>query len=95
MDTWGAIDVWVSHKPPSRFPRFPYHGAVSVRTPPLFVIGSSMTEVHRVPPEWVERSHRLVDELWIPLISRTMPFLDSDVQRHAIFGTGADRWEGV
>jgi glycosyltransferase involved in cell wall biosynthesis len=62
----GGIDVWVSHKPPTRYPRFPYRGAVTVTQQPLFVIGRSMSEVHRVPSSWVRAVQEQVDEVWVP-----------------------------
>jgi hypothetical protein len=49
-----AVDVWVSHKPPSRFPRWPYHGLVQFEVRPRYVIGRSMSEV-RVPVESHQR----------------------------------------
>jgi glycosyltransferase involved in cell wall biosynthesis len=67
INEWGPVDVWVSHKPPPRYPRqWPYRGAVTVNQPPLFIIGRSMTEVHRVPASWVTSATELVDEVWLP-----------------------------
>jgi hypothetical protein len=45
-----AVDVFISHKPPKSYPRFPYNGNVVIRTRPPVVIGRSMTgmESHHV-----------------------------------------------
>jgi hypothetical protein len=33
------IDVWISHKPPDRYPIFPYNGLVTYSERPNYVIG--------------------------------------------------------
>jgi len=65
---WNPIEIFVSHKPPSRYPRFPYHGIIDIEQRPSIVIGRSMTEVDWVSPEDVERlkSSEWIDELWVP-----------------------------
>lgn len=42
------VDVFISHKPPDRYPRFPYRGNVRIEARPRRVIGRSMTGAHRV-----------------------------------------------
>ena len=65
---WDPIDIFISHKPPSRYPRFPYHGLVSIEHRPSIVIGRSMVEVDWVSPEDVARlrSSEWIDEIWAP-----------------------------
>lgn len=65
MNSWD-VDIWVSHKPPQRYPTFPYRGVARIDREPLFVIGRSMTEVHRVSRDWSKRIARQVDEVWVP-----------------------------
>ncbi len=33
------IDVFVSHKPPPKYPNFPYNGIVNIPTRPKYLIG--------------------------------------------------------
>jgi len=74
-----GIDVWISHKPPPRYPVFPYRGAVTVANPPLFLIGRSMSEVHRVPSTWVTLAQQKVDEVWVPSTSSRVAFEAADM----------------
>jgi hypothetical protein len=66
MNEWEVVDIFVSHKPPQRYPTFPYRGVAHIDREPLFVIGRSMTEVQRISREWSARIARLVDEVWVP-----------------------------
>ncbi|KAJ4462193.1 putative glycosyltransferase [Paratrimastix pyriformis] len=72
------IDIWISHKPPTRFPRFPYRGLVTFEQRPRYVIGRSMLEVDSLPPEWVARSEE-VDEIWAPTTFVERLFLQAGV----------------
>eukprot|EP01083_Nonionella_stella_P017973 50300_1 len=65
---WDPIQIFVSHKPPSRYPQFPYHGLIDIDKRPQIVIGRSMTEVDYIIPEDLDRmkSNDWVDELWVP-----------------------------
>ena len=42
MNAWD-VDVFISHKQPTRFPNFPYNGIVKVGKRPKYVVGRSMT----------------------------------------------------
>jgi hypothetical protein len=44
------VDIWISHKPPQRFPRWPYLGILHFHQRPRFIVGRSMSEV------WVTNS---------------------------------------
>jgi len=74
-----TIDIWISHKPPQRYPTFPYRGVIRVDRDPLFIIGRSMAEVHRIPPDWTRRIARQVDEVWIPSTQGLSAFVEAGV----------------
>merc|ERR1712113_365919 len=59
---------FVSHKPPSRYPQFPYYGLITIQQRPSIIIGRSMTEVDSIPQEDIDRmkSSEWIDELWVP-----------------------------
>eukprot|EP00026_Physarum_polycephalum_P002423 Phypoly_transcript_02429.p1 GENE.Phypoly_transcript_02429~~Phypoly_transcript_02429.p1 ORF type:complete len:844 (+),score=95.77 Phypoly_transcript_02429:69-2600(+) len=59
------VDVWVSHKPPDKYPSFPYKGLVNVKDRPKRIIGRSMSETDTIKTKWVDSSSR-ADEIWIP-----------------------------
>jgi len=61
----GSVDIWVSHKPPPSYPRFPYRGLLYYENRPPYVIGRSMIESSVLPKEWLENFAR-VDEVWVP-----------------------------
>jgi len=63
------VTIWVSHKPPTSYPSFPYKGFVQVRKRPDYVIGRSMTETDEISEEWVAKCNNdtLVDEIWVKL----------------------------
>jgi glycosyltransferase involved in cell wall biosynthesis len=60
------IDIFVSHKPPERYPKFPYNGMVQIEGIPKFVVGRSMYESVSLPPKWAEIIHNKVNEVWVP-----------------------------
>eukprot|EP01084_Bolivina_argentea_P130147 229778_1 len=62
------IEIFISHKPPSRYPIFPYYGIISILNRPKIIIGRSMTEVDYIPEEDINRmkSSLWIDELWVP-----------------------------
>jgi len=64
------VTIWVSHKPPTSYPNFPYKGFVQVRKRPDYVIGRSMTETDEISEEWVAKCNNdtLVDEIWVKLL---------------------------
>jgi hypothetical protein len=76
MSRWSHVDIFISHKPPTRYPKFPYHGLVTIDTRPSYVIGRSMTEVHRISTNWVDRIHTMVDEVWVPASASLPAFID-------------------
>jgi glycosyltransferase involved in cell wall biosynthesis len=59
------VDIWISHKPPQRFPHWPYMGLLQFDQRPRYIVGRSMTEVDRISAAWVAAC-KLVDELWVP-----------------------------
>jgi glycosyltransferase involved in cell wall biosynthesis len=59
------VDVWVSHKPPEKYPSFPYKGLVTVLNRPTHIIGRSMSETDTIKAKWVESSTK-ADEIWVP-----------------------------
>jgi len=83
VDTWD-IDIWISHKPPQRYPKWPYRGLTYIKREPLFIIGRSMTETHRIPSSWVRDIARLVDEVWIPSKHSVHAFTGAGVNPAAI-----------
>jgi hypothetical protein len=74
----GGIDVFISHKPPGRYPVFPYWGAVTILNRPRFVVGRSMAEVDLVPQDWAARVKAMTDELWVPAAASLDAFLARD-----------------
>ena len=70
------LDIFVTHKPPSQYPTFPYrsYGRL-IRNRPAYVIGRSMTEIHRVPRHWGDRVNERVDECWLTSKRQIPPFL--------------------
>ena len=70
------LDILISHKPPPQYPLFPYRSYNRfIRDRPAYVIGRSMTEVHRVPREWGDRVNERVDECWLTSGRQVPPFL--------------------
>ena len=71
-----SLDILVSHKPPPQYPTFPYrsYGRLIPRRP-AYVIGRSMTEVHRVPRHWGDRVNERVNECWLTSKRQVAPFL--------------------
>jgi len=61
----GSVDIWVSHKPPPSYPRFPYNGLLYYKPRPPYVVGRSMVESSVLPREWLDHFAR-VDEVWVP-----------------------------
>jgi len=61
----GSVQIWVSHKPPPSYPRFPYKGILYYEERPPLVVGRSMVESVVLPEEWKEHFAR-VDEVWVP-----------------------------
>jgi hypothetical protein len=59
------IDIWVSHKPPPSFPRFPYNGLRLYPERPPYIVGRSMAETDRIGPV-DETTRSRIDELWVP-----------------------------
>lgn len=68
------IDVWVSHKPPPSYPRFPYDGNIKYVERPRIVVGRSMSEANNVPREWLSHANR-VDEIWLPSLFSKAAFV--------------------
>ena len=65
-DISSKIDVFISHKPPTRYPKsFPYKGLVHLNGIPKYVIGRSMHESEKLPQEWISNL-KLVNEVWLP-----------------------------
>ena len=66
--SWDPIEIFISHKPPSRYPQFPYHGIIDVVSRPEIVIGRSMIEVDYITKDDLDRmkSSEWIDELWVP-----------------------------
>lgn len=66
--SWSPIQIFISHKPPSRYPRFPYHGIIDIEERPEIIIGRSMIEVDYITKEDLDRmkSSEWIDELWVP-----------------------------
>jgi glycosyltransferase involved in cell wall biosynthesis len=76
--------VFISHKPPQRYPRFPYRGLVVIEDRPQYVIGRSMTEVDSITAEWKDRS-RDVDEIWLPSEHSLQAFQAAGVTKSKLF----------
>jgi hypothetical protein len=81
MSRWN-VDIFISHKPPTRYPKWPYDGLVYIRDRPRYVIGRSMTEVHQVSNEWVRRIHSMVDEVWVPSTASLPAFTNGMIPFH-------------
>lgn len=47
-----TLDFFVSHKPPTSYPQFPYKGLANIHNRPRFVIGRSMSEEDPINPDW-------------------------------------------
>jgi glycosyltransferase involved in cell wall biosynthesis len=77
IDSWDHIDVFISHKPPQRYPKWPYEGLRNIEQRPRYIIGRSMTETNVIPKLWVQNSARLVDEIWLPSAHSFKAFVDS------------------
>ena len=70
------IDILITHRPPPGYTSFPSSswGRV-IRQRPRYIVGRSMTEVHRVPSSWGDAINRLVDECWLTSSQQLAPFL--------------------
>ena len=80
MDTWDIIDIFVSHKPPTRYPTWPYRGSfLTLKQKPLYIIGRSMTETTKITDKWVKRIQSDVDEVWVPSLHSLQAFKKAGV----------------
>lgn len=64
--TFENIDVWISQKPPTQYPLFPYNDTFYFKKHPRLIIGRSMHETSLIPEDWVDPANKLVDEIWVP-----------------------------
>jgi hypothetical protein len=55
------VSIFISHKPPPSYPKFPYHGVndVKINTFPKYVIGRSMYESTMIPLEWATKANKI------------------------------------
>lgn len=76
------IDIWISHKPPDRYPTFPYYGAKHIATKPRYIVGRSMYESKNIPAHWVDQCNDddLVDEIWVPSKFLVQAFISAGVR---------------
>jgi len=63
--TFASITIFVTHKPPERYPFFPYNGLVNIPGLPDYVVGRSMYESTTIPDSWSTHCDK-VDEVWVP-----------------------------
>ncbi|KAL0487310.1 mannosylfructose- phosphate synthase [Acrasis kona] len=63
--TFANITIFVTHKPPDRYPSFPYKGLVNIPGLPEYVIGRSMYESTSIPSNWNNHIDK-VDRIWVP-----------------------------
>jgi len=73
-----SVDVWISHKPPPSYPKFPYKGIQYYEKRPPYVVGRSMIESSVLPQKWKKDFER-VDEVWVPSKFLVQVFLDAGV----------------
>jgi glycosyltransferase involved in cell wall biosynthesis len=73
------ISIWISHKPPPSYPRFPYTGIATYDKEPDYIIGRSMYESTRIEKAWVSKANDLADEIWVPSKFLIKAFVDSGV----------------
>ena len=88
------LDILITHRPPPQYPSpfssYPYHPwpspSPTLPSPPLYLIGRSMTEVHLIPPSWAARINQPhVDEVWLPSTRQLPPFLMAGVDPRKLF----------
>jgi hypothetical protein len=62
------VSIFISHKPPPAYPKFPYHGVndVKINTIPKYIIGRSMYESTMIPLDWAKKANKNADEVWVP-----------------------------
>lgn len=77
------VSIWISHKPPPNYPKFPYNGLANFENEPDYVIGRSMYESTRIEQNWVKNSVR-ADEIWVPSKFLVKAFVDSGVDEKKI-----------
>lgn len=66
--SWDPIEIFISHKPPSRYPSWPYYGLITILNRPKIIIGRSMIEVDYISNDDLNKmkSSKYIDELWVP-----------------------------
>jgi len=77
------VDVWISHKPPTSYPMFPYNGAIFYVDRPTFVIGRSMIESNAIPSEWANKAMN-VDEIWLPANFLVPVFAEAGIEEQKL-----------
>jgi glycosyltransferase involved in cell wall biosynthesis len=78
------IDVFITHKPPERYPTFPYNGLVKIDGIPKYVVGRSMYESSILPESWATIINSNVDEVWVPSKFMVDTFAAHKVKSHKI-----------
>ncbi|PRP80096.1 glycosyltransferase, CAZy family GT4 [Planoprotostelium fungivorum] len=74
---------FVSHKPPTNYPKWPYRGNIVIENRPKYVIGRSMTESDPMPDKWLERIES-VDEVWVPSTFHFEQFVRAGVPKDKV-----------
>ncbi len=85
ISKWPSIDVFISHKPASRYPVWPYRGVITIPKRPRYVIGRSMIETYDLPSDWPGRIKSDVDEVWLPATFLVDVFRRSRVPQNKLF----------
>lgn len=94
------VDIFISHKPPENYPKFPYNGLIEIKERPRYVIGRrylsflspahsnrnvSMSESTPISPRWVVNCNEKVDEVWVPSQFHVDMFTAAGVLKHKVF----------
>jgi glycosyltransferase involved in cell wall biosynthesis len=83
--TFENITVFITHKPPDRYPKFPYNGLVSISGYPEYIVGRSMYESTAIPDGWGDHCNNKVDEVWVPSKFLQQAFIEGGTKQEKVF----------